>query len=367
MSELNPRFRAMSDHEFEPFGLSTDTIHRLDSDLEWVALFQQGREEEAYTQLAKDVAFPEMMSHIRADPGEQDTLPLRQLQYMIAWSARDRGQTGIRVPTKATGFQIAVAGGGPAGLAAAIRLLEKGHDVHLFEREGRLGGAPALLYPEDRLPDPQDEIAARLQPAIQAGRLTVSLRHAVSRDTWPQGDDAVLLTTGCWNETSLGTIKGVWSALRFLREARDGHCTTVPEKVAVLCGGDAAMDVAVTARNLGAKQLDLIFETPRESAYWHLPDSWFDKPGVGARFGILPTGYRAEMDGAVSGVVLENDEVIDAEMVIEAMGLYADNVDTRSAALFTAGALANGGASVQQCMREGFAVADDIDLYLQSK
>ena len=50
---------------------------------------------------------------------EQDDLPLRQLQYMIAWIAREKGLAGVSVPDDATGLSIAVVGGGPAGSTAA--------------------------------------------------------------------------------------------------------------------------------------------------------------------------------------------------------------------------------------------------------
>lgn len=365
MSDFNPRSDAKLEQELEPFGLSIEAIGRLDPGIEWVALFRHGRLEEAYAQLRQGGPLPEMTSHIRADPDAQDNVPLRQLQYLIAWTARDRGLTGVSIPDDATGFRIAAVGGGPAGLAATVRLLEKGHAVDLFEREEKLGGAPALVYCEDRLPDPADEIDALLQPALQAGRLTITLGQEASVDALQKNHDAVLLATGCWNEPSLSTADGVWSALRFLKAVRNGQCTTVPSRIVLLCGGDAAMDAAVTAKQLGAEQLTLIFDCPRHDAQWHLPESWFDKPSVRAQFDTRATGYQVEKDGAVHGVILENDEVVETEMVIEAMGLFAGESGDRSGGIFCAGALVNGGASVQQCMREGFDAADEIDGYLQ--
>ena len=348
-------------------GLSSDAIRMLDADIEWVTLFRQGQLQEAYTLLYRVGLLPEMMSYIRANPHEPVDLPLSQLQYMIAWIARDSGLTGVRVPLDATGLRIAVVGGGPTGLAAAVRLLEQGHTVDLYEREQQLGGAPALVYCEDRLPDPTDEINALLTPAIQARRLTVALGRDVSSDMLMERYDAVLLATGCWNEPSLGSAAGVWPALRFLKAVRSGQCTHVPDKVTLLCGGDAAMDAAVAAKTLGAKRLILLFDCSREKAHWHLPDSWFDTEGVEVRYEVHPVGYRTSDNGAVSGVQLEEDETVETEMVIEAMGLYADKVNTQVDGLFVAGALVNGGSSVRQCVQEGFDAAEEIDRFLKGK
>lgn len=367
MPESHPTSRTRLEEDMKRFGLSSDAIRMLDADIEWVTLFRRDQVKEAYTLLYRAGLLPEMMSYIRANPHEPVDFPLFQLQYMIAWTARDSGLTGIRVPVDATGLRIAVVGGGPTGLAAAVRLLEKGHTVDLYEREQQLGGAPALVYCEERLPDPADEINALLKPAMQAGRLTVALGRDVSSDMLMERYDTVLLATGCWNEPSLGSAAGVWPALRFLKEVRSGQCTHVPVKVTLLCGGDAAMDAAVAAKKLGAKRLTLLFDCPRGKAHWHLPDSWFDTEGVEVRYEVHPVGYRTSENGAVSGVLLKEDETVETEMVIEAMGLYADKVNTQVDGLFAAGALVNGGASVRQCVQEGFDAAEEIDRFLKGK
>lgn len=365
MSEGQSTFRAGLEQEIEPFNLSADAVQMLDADLEWITLYRQGRLAEAYAQLCCEGPLPEMTAHIRPGPDAEDNAALRQLQYMIAWIARDRGLTGVQVPADAAGFRVAVVGGGPAGLAGAVRLLEKGYDVNIVEREGTLGGMPALVYDAQRLPDPDEEIEARLAPAIQAGRCTLSLGRDMSPDSLLKGHDAVLLATGCWNEPSLGDAQGVWTALAFLKAVRNGEPVEVPPKVAVLCGGDAAMDAAVVVKRRGAQQLNLLFDGPREAIHWHLPDAWFDTEGVKPHFDVHPAGYEVDAEGRVCGVVLEGRQTLEADMVIEAMGLHPDQADLESEGVFAAGALVNGGASVQQCMQEGFAAAEEIDHYLK--
>lgn len=346
--------------EASRFGFSTDVLNRLHDDVDWIADFRRERIAEAYAHLSREEPFPEMASHIRPDPFAVDDLSLRQLRYMLAWIARDRDLTGIAIPDHATGFHLAVVGAGPAGLSATLRLLEQGHTVSLFEREQHAGGAPALVYPEERLPDPQDEIEARLKPALARGQLILHFGSEASAPALAEDHDAVVLATGCWKEPSLGRTEGVWPALHFLREARAGRCPSVPEHVILLCGGDAAMDAAVTAKKLGAARLDLLFSTTRDNAHWHLPRDWFDQPGVQAQFGIQATGYRCTEDGRVKEVVLHDGQTISTPMVIEAMGLFGDEDTPSSKKIFRAGAIVNGGASVQQCMREGLSVADEV-------
>jgi NADPH-dependent glutamate synthase beta subunit-like oxidoreductase len=365
MADSHAKTSAELEQELEPFGLSVDALSRLDSAIDWVNSFQQGRLEEAHAQLCQSGPLPEMTSHIRPGPGAPIDLSLRQLQYMIAWTARDRGLTGVKLPDDSTGFRIAVMGGGPSGLAATVRLLEKGHAVNLVEREEKLGGVPALVYDEARLPDPSDEIEALLAPAIQAGRLTLSLGREFSSDALLESHDAVLLATGCWKEPSLGQAQGVWSALGFLKAVRSGEPIEVPPKISILCGGDAAMDAAVVVKKLGAKELKLLFDGPRDAIHWHLPEAWFNTDGVEARFDVHPVGYQMNAEGGVRGVVLEGIETVETDMVIEAMGLYAEKVNLEPNGLFSAGALVNGGASVQQCMQEGVGAADEVDRYLQ--
>ena len=341
-----------------------DGIHELAGDKPLATAFFNRGLGEAYDILRRSSPLPEMSSHIQSEPGGRHPDNLRHLQFMIAWSARRRGLTGMRVPETATGKRIAVIGGGPAGLAATVALLERGHAVDLFEREDRLGGAPALVYPEDRLPDPAAEIDALLEPAPEAGRLTVALGEERSPARFTGEHDAVLVATGCWKERSLGTASGVWPALTFLRAARRGELSPMPERVVVLCGGDAAMDAAVTARALGAGTVCLVFESSRETAHWHLPTSWFEQEGVVARFRTRPTGYSVDDDGALRSVLLEANDAIPADLVIEALSIEAHAIDTASDRVFAAGGMTNGGASVQQCMREGLEVARHIASFL---
>ncbi|MEA3212660.1 MAG: glutamate synthase small chain [Chthoniobacter sp.] len=347
----------------------------------FIQAFRNGDESRAYEIIRARDPLPELTA--RLSPAWQECegaciettlsgtpVPILDLQYAIAWRARDRGQTGARVPPEATGQRVAVVGGGPAGIAAAIRLVELGHTVDLYEQADRLGGAPARVIPSDRLPNPRAEIEPLLQPALAAKRLQlrfgVTLGKELRLEELRADHEAVLLATGLWQEGSLGEAQGVVGSLAFLESSNH----PLPDRVAVLAGGDGAMDAARLAQNRGAKEIFVIFGGPRSALHWHLPESWFATPGVQAMMNWQPVGYETDQGGQVCGVRLRHSElhletVLPVGFVIEAMELQvADRIQAalggETDRVYTAGALVNGGASVSHCVAEGLATADAI-------
>lgn len=289
-------------------------------------------------------------------------VPILDLQYAISWRERARGKTGARIPDHATGKRIAIIGGGPAGIAAAIRLLEHGHHVEMFESSDRLGGTPGRVIPASRLPDLRAEIDTILAPAITSNRLKLhfgaTLGGTLSLGQLRADFDAVLLALGLWKERSLGEAPCVVSGLSFLEAAKCDAALAVPERVAILAGGDSAMDVARVVQERGAKEIFVIFGGPRSSIHWHMPESWFATPGVHAMMNWQPLGY--ESGGVrIRHTQLGVESVLAAGLIIEAMGLeVADSIHISG--VYAAGAMVNGGASVGQCVAEGIAVAEEI-------
>jgi NADPH-dependent glutamate synthase beta subunit-like oxidoreductase/2,4-dienoyl-CoA reductase-like NADH-dependent reductase (Old Yellow Enzyme family) len=304
------------------------------------------------------------------------SVPILDLQYAIAWRARELGQTGARVPLEKTGRSVAIVGGGPAGIAAAVRLVECGHTIHLYERSDRLGGALARVSSARGQLDVQPEIDALLKPALAAGHLHlhfgVTLGTDLPMETLCAEYDTVLIATGLWQEGSLGSARGVTGALAFL-ESSD-HLA--PDRVAILAGGDAAMDAARLAQCRGAKEIFVLFGGPRSAMHWHMPESWFATSGVHAMMNWQSLGYDVDAEGNVRGVRLRHTElrvetVLPVSLVIEAMELQvADGVRlalaSGKARVYTAGALVNGGASVGHCVAEGLAAAAAIHRDLSS-
>ncbi len=351
----------------------------------FIEAFRKGDEAGAYEIIRRSDPLPELTS--RLAPGWLESegacvetaltgtpVPILDLQYVIAWRARDRAQTGVRLPAVSTGHSIAIVGGGPTGLTAAVRLLEYGHTVHLLEQAHHLGGAPERVIPHTRHPGAREEIAAVLQPALSAGRLHlhlgVELGDSVTLDALLAEHQAVLLASGLWRERSLGEAIGVIGALTFLETPP----VALPARIALLAGGDSAMDAARVAHSRGARELYVIFGGARSDMHWHMPESWFATPGVHAMMHWQPLGYETNEAGVLRGLrlrhhLLHTESVLPVDLVIEAMGLQVPDsiraaLATPSDRLFTAGALVNGGASVSQCVADGLRVAAEIHHHL---
>ena len=348
----------------------------------FIQAFRNGDDRRAYEIIRAHDPLPELTSRLSPAWLESEgaciettltgtPVPILDLQYVIAWRARERGETGAHIPPESTGKKVAIVGGGPTGIAAAIRLVEFGHTVHLHEQSDRLGGIPERVLSRHRSPaDPKAEIDAILQPALAAARLELHFGVTLGKDLRLEdlraNHDAVLVATGLWQERSLGEARGVIGALGFL-ESTDHP---VPDRVAILAGGDSAMDAARVVQSRGAKEIFIVFGGPRSEMHWHMPESWFATPGVHAMMHWQPLGYETDHDGRVRGVRLRHAElhsetVLPVALVIEAMGLQAADcvraaLAGENARVYSAGALGNGGASVSHCVADGLAIADTI-------
>ncbi|MCF7854586.1 MAG: NAD(P)-binding protein [Candidatus Pacebacteria bacterium] len=153
-------------------------------------------------------------------------IPIQDIQLVVARTARLKGLTELDVPPEASGRKVAVVGGGPAGLACAIKLLEAGHGVTIVERGDRLGGTPDTTIPDERYGDSEAEVDAILAPAFAAHRVDVrfgkEFGSEVTLGELQDEFDAVFLGLGLTTGSSLGYAEGVVDALAFLHEAKGG-------------------------------------------------------------------------------------------------------------------------------------------------
>ncbi|UCG37556.1 MAG: NADPH-dependent glutamate synthase [Candidatus Bathyarchaeota archaeon] len=190
-------------------------------------------------------------------------------------------EKGIKLPRKQrpTGRKVAVVGGGPAGLTAAANLASLGHEVVIFEALHKPGGVLVYGIPEFRLPkkivaaeaDYVQKLGVTLKPNALIGKLfTIA-------ELFESGCDAIFIGTGAGLPRFLRlqgeNLGGVYSANEFLIRVNLMKSYEFPEhdtpirigsKVAVIGGGNVAMDSARSALRLGAEQVSIIYRRSRE-------------------------------------------------------------------------------------------------------
>jgi NADPH-dependent glutamate synthase beta subunit-like oxidoreductase/CO/xanthine dehydrogenase FAD-binding subunit len=162
-------------------------------------------------------------------------------------------------PGSETGKTVAVVGAGPAGLTAAYFLRQRGHAVTVYDRMPEAGGMLTYSIPAYRLPK---EVVRTQVKALEGMGIRFQLGAAVGSEELTLEDlrarfQSVFLATGLWRGKSLSLERSelLDSGLQFLIDVQRGVAKPVGERVLVIGGGSVAVDVAITARRSGARQV----------------------------------------------------------------------------------------------------------------
>ncbi len=235
----------------------------------------EGRFADAYMLIRATNPFPSVCGRVCYAPCEgvcnrgqiDDPLAIRDLKRFAVDSF---DLDSLEIPQiQKTGKKVAVIGAGPAGLACAHDLAVEGHDVTVFEALPEPGGMLRYAIPEYRLPKAElrEEIGyiERLGVVIRCG---VEIGKDMSFDTLKADHDAVFIGTGAPKGISLGVdgeqISGVMDGLKFLRAVNSGETILTGKVVAVIGGGNTAVDCARTAKRLGGESVKLIYRRTRD-------------------------------------------------------------------------------------------------------
>ena len=164
--------------------------------------------------------------------------------------------------SESNGKKIAIAGAGPAGLAAANELALMGFSVTVYEALDQPGGMLRYGIPEFRLPRDilKDEIQAILDKGVEI-KTNTRIGKDIAVEKILSDYDALLTTTGCYRAASLKIpgeeLEGVHSGLEFMMKVCSGERPNLGKRVLVIGAGFTAFDCARTARRLGAKDVKI--------------------------------------------------------------------------------------------------------------
>ncbi len=264
----------MSDHDGDCCGPCRLTCPAETDCQAYVKQVALGNTREAVRIVKQRLPMPASIGHVCPHPCEEECrrglveepisialikryMAMDQLQQ----KAEDRWTPEI---APATGKKIGVIGGGPGGLTAAYYLALKGHDVTLTDAMPQMGGMLRYGIPEYRLPKKiVDSEIEEIQAVGVKMENNIKVGQEVSFADYRARFDAVVLAIGAWKSMPLNCpgedLSGVYGGIDFLRAVALNDPPEIGRRVAVVGGGNTAMDACRTAVRLGAETVYIIY------------------------------------------------------------------------------------------------------------
>jgi glutamate synthase (NADPH/NADH) small chain len=345
--------------------------------------------------------------------------------FLADWEREEGGVElpGIGAPS---GKKVAIIGAGPSGLTCAGDLRRFGHEAVVFEAFHKAGGVLVYGIPEFRLPKDivQAEVDNLAKMGVQFEFDTVIGQTLTVDDLFDEGFEAVYVATGAGLPYFVNVpgedLNGVYSANEYLTRANLMGAYRFPaedtpvlrrDNVAVLGGGNVAMDAARTALRLGAKNVYLVYRRSRVELPARLEEVHHaEEEGVQFRLLNAPIEILSTKDGWVRGIKVQRCELgepdekgrrrpvpiegayeeIPVEIVIEAIGngpnplipkttqglsvtrhgtlvVDEETMMTTRKGVFAGGDIVAGASTVILAMGHGRKAAAAIDAYLKAQ
>ena len=192
--------------------------------------------------------------------GSDESVSIHGVERYVGDYILEHPGTFYRAPETETGHKVALVGAGPAGLSAAYYLRKAGHDVTVFDKMEEPGGMLTYAIPNYRLPKSYvKQVAAAYEKMGIRFRLGCCLGEDIQAEDLEKEYDNVFYATGAWKRPVLGFDGEEFTefGLQFLMEVNQWMNKKDRRHVLVVGGGNVAMDVAITARRLGAESVTL--------------------------------------------------------------------------------------------------------------
>ncbi len=249
----------------------------------YIALINDGKYAEALKLFRQDHPFPAVCGRVCHHPCEEvctrgeveQPIAIRELHRFLADWELAQGELVVPEVAEARAEKVAVVGSGPAGLTTAAFLARQGYPVTVFEKMPVAGGMMTYGIPEYRLPR---DMLAREISVIEKMGVTIQTGVAFGEDITldslkTEGFTAAFLGIGLHGGRALGVenedVAGVLQGIDFLRDVARGKAVALGEDVLVIGGGNVAIDVALTAKRKGVKNVTLVcLEARDEMPAW---------------------------------------------------------------------------------------------------
>jgi len=379
----------------------------------YIRFIAEGKPAEAVAIIREKIPFPSVCGYVCIHPCEakcrrallDEAIGIRVLKRFAAEHDSGLWKANSTV-APASGKRIAVVGSGPAGLTAAYYLAKLGHSVTVFEALPEAGGMMRVGIPDYRLP--KDILKAEIKE-IEGTGVDIKTNTSIESldELFQEGYDAVFLASGAHQGVKMGVKgennAGVMECVAFLRDISLGKEVKVGERVAVIGGGNAAVDSARTTLRLGAKEVTIVYRRTQAE----MPASAEEIEGAvaeGVKIHFLAAPSRiTSKDGKLQLKCLEmrlgevdasgrprpepiegSEFTMDLDTIIAAVGqrpeipeqfklplgrgntiqVDPDTLATGREGVFAGGDAVNGPASVIEAIANGRQAASSIDRYL---
>lgn len=375
----------------------------------------KGKWKEAYEILSGTNDFPEFTGRICPALCEKSCVlklsmdapvTIREDEAAVIEAAFREGYVQPR-QYKRNGKSVAVIGSGPAGLAAANQLNQKGYTVTVFEKLEYVGGLLRFGIPNFKL---SKSVIDRRIAVMEAEGITFKVNTDIDVTHLPEGFDAYCICTGTPQARDLNIpgrdLKGIHFAMEMLAQQnrvlagqqipKEERIAAKGKNVLVIGGGDTGSDCIGTSNRQGALSVTQIEIMPKPPVGYNPKTPWPQWPivlktsssheeGCVRRWSLTSNRFL-EKDGKVCGVEVEEvewipgaegerpvmkptgkKEVLKADLVLLAMGFLRPEQPEFPANVFVAGDAATGASLVVKCIAGGRKAAADIDAYLSRR
>ncbi len=322
----------------------------------YVALIAAGRVRDAYNLIRQENPFPSICGRVCTHPCESkcrraqidESIAIADLKRYAADFVYNSGEPLVNLNFPKNGNSVGIIGAGPSGLTCGYYLSRLGYTVDIYEEKSVAGGILAYGIPEYRLP--KEELRKEIDSIVQSG-INVIYNTKVGKDITfnelKSKYNAIYIATGTQLSRKVGIEGeekgGVYHGLDFLTDINLNKKVKVKGVVAVIGGGNTAIDAARSALRLGAKEVHILYRRKKEEMPADKREIE-DAIDEGVILHELVAPVRFVGDDKVTGVecvrmmpgkfgkdgrripieVLNSKFMIDIDMVIPAVSQYSD-------------------------------------------